>query len=175
MSRYAFPKTLTFSEEICDYCLKGGTCTIRSIDHLTGIIACEEHEALARRDVNAWLCDMGYVRQREFLRVHPELARMKFDVPRTDGSITPGGNISGESWQMFVRESNSGIWRVPLLFTCESGEIKTKTVKINQLGLPAEQFTAWTDTLNRFYREDLAAHEAARQWAYEPLQPLQTS
>lgn len=161
---YSFAKSLTMRAQVCEYCPKRCHRSITSVSRLHGIMACEEHIPLATRDVNAWLCEMKYVRQKDFLAVYPELAEMKFNVPRTDGSTTPGGNISQEGWQMLICDPESGDWRLPLLFVCDKdGEIKSKSLKISELGLPAEQLAAWTKTLDTFYEEDLAAHEEAEK------------
>ena len=150
--------------QTCDYCGEKSVRWINTYDRLHGIKCCEQHAALGERDVNAWLRDQEIVRQRDFLAIHPLLTDMKINVPRTDGSLTPEGNLSVEHFQI-LHKDDSG-WRIRVLFTDpRSGEILNKAMKVTDLeksGVPAEEIATWIKTLDNFYKEDYEAHNAAR-------------
>ena len=155
--------SLVLRDTLCDYCSEQSKYSIATSYHLHGLKCCEEHKPLAQRDVKAWLRMEKVVRQKDFLAVHPRLTDMKLSIPRTDGSVTEGGNISQESFQ-FLQE-NEGEWRLQVLFTCpKDGQIKNKWIDLAELeksGISAEELAAWRVTLNAFYTEELDGHVAA--------------
>lgn len=160
---YAIPMSLVMRTKTCDYCDAQSQHWVTSFDRLHGIKCCGEHSRLGHRDVNAYLRIEGLVRQKEFLAIHPRLSDMKLNVPRTDGSITPDGNLSVESFQ-FLQKDDRG-WCVRVLFRDPAkGEIMNKLIKMSDLvnsGISEEEIAAWTKTLDEFYKEDYEAHEAA--------------
>jgi len=101
------------------------------------------------------------VRQKDFLAIHGALAEMKINVPRTDGSVTPG-NLSEESFQFLHYKDG---WRIRVLFTDPATtESMSKSMKLDDLdksGVSAADIAAWTETLDSFYSEDHKAHVEA--------------
>lgn len=147
----------------CDYCSKKSEHHVWALDRLHGMLSCEEHWATAKRDANAWLRQNRHVRMKDFLAVHPEMKTMTFNVPRSNGSITPGGNLSDEPWQFFVMTEEE--WRFRVLFTEPSGEIMNKYMRMTDLdksGVPLETINLWLNTLSDFYKEDYTAQVEAR-------------
>jgi hypothetical protein len=155
--------SLVMRDTLCDYCSKQFTESLCTSYHLHGIRCCEQHIPLGHRDIKAWLRMEKIVRMNDFLEVHPTLDEMKLNVPRTDGTITEGGNISKESFQ-FLQEIG-GEWRLKVLFTCpKDGQIKNKWIPLVDLeksGILAEELATWRTTLDGFYKEELEAHVAA--------------
>ena len=149
--------------QTCDYCNKQSERWINTYDRLHGIKSCGEHTALGERDVNAWLRDEEMVRQKDFLAVHPQLSDMKINVPRTDGSLTPDGNLSVEPFQI-LHKDDSG-WRIRVLFTDPvTGEIMNKAMKLSDMdksGITDAEIAAWVSTLDNFYKAEHEAHKAA--------------
>lgn len=162
---YAIPMSLVMRTQECTYCGKMSVVWLTTFSRLHGIKCCEEHVSLGKRDTNACLREEGMVRQRDFLEMYPRLRGMKLNIPRTNGSITEGGNLSSESFQMFSKEGDD--WRIPVLFTDpDTKEILGKTIKITQLeksGISKEEIVEWTKSLNEFYREDYEAFKAAME------------
>ena len=160
---YAIPMTLVMRTQTCDYCEKKSERWINTYSRLHGIKCCGEHEAFGERDVNAWLRDQEMVLQKDFLAVHPQLRDMKFNVPRTDGSLTPDGNLSLEPFQI-LHKDDSG-WRIRVLFTDPtSKEVLNKAMKLSDMdksGITDAEITAWVGTLDNFYKLDQEAHKAA--------------
>jgi hypothetical protein len=147
----------------CDYCSKKCDHHVWALDRLHGILACEEHWATAKRDANAWLRENKHVRMKDFLAVYPEMKTMTFNVPRSNGSITAGGNLSEEPWQFFAMVDEE--WRFRVLFTEPSGEIMNKYMRMTDLdksGVPPETIKLWVTALSDFYNDDFIAQMAAR-------------
>jgi hypothetical protein len=161
---FAVPKSLVMRTQACDYC---GAPSVRDVmtDHrLHGIRCCAEHHSIAKRDVRAWFREQNIVRQKEFLAIHPKLWDMKLNIPRTDGTITSGGNLSAEEFQFFQKGPEG--WRVTVLFTDPvHREIMMKGMRLTHLdksGISEEEIAAWTQTLDEFYATEYAEHLTAR-------------
>jgi hypothetical protein len=134
-------------------------------------MACKFHRHLADRDVHTYLRASGLVNQRHFLEIYPEMRDIRINVPRTDGSITAGGNLSEEPWE-FVQKSD-GAWMIKVLFKESTGEIKNKLVKLKDFdksGASEEDIDEWLTTLDGFYRgheiENMAARENGHEKGY---------
>jgi len=159
---YAVPTSLVLRNQVCDYCDKMSERCIITFNRLHGIQACGEHLPLGKRDVNAYFREEGLVRQKDFLEMYPRLSEMELKVPRTDGSLTPGGNLSEESFQVLSKDE--GDWRIRVLFRDPvTKEILNKMMKVRDLdksGVSEEEIAAWTKSLNEFYMEDYALHKA---------------
>lgn len=169
---FATPRSLIMRVQLCDYC--ESTCDHHVVceSHLHGILACKFHLHLAQRDVSAWFRNNGLVRQRDFLMAHPNFTRNSIMVPRTDGSLTPGGNLSNEPYQ-FLHKSE-GAWMIRVLFTEPTGEIKSKCIKLQDLdksGVPQETIEEWFTTLDSFYKEEAEANALAIQLGAEKEEP----
>jgi len=148
----------------CDYCAKKSEHHVWALDRLHGLLACEEHWATAKRDANAWLRQNRQVRMGDFLDVHPEMKTMTFNVPRSNGSLTPGGNLSEEPWQFFSMVEEE--WRFRVLFTDPSTGIMHKHMRMADLdksGVAPETINLWLNALSDFYRDDFIAQMAARE------------
>ena len=162
---YALPKTLVLRMQVCEYCGKSLVRHVTTYDRLHGIMACAEHVALAERDVRAWMCQEKIVRQRDFLEIHPKLGKLVINVPRTDGSMSPGGNISQEPWEYIP--NYDGEWHVRVLFTDPvKNAILNKTIQIRSLadsGISNEELNLWINTLDSIYAPDLAARQIAME------------
>lgn len=159
---YTYPSTLVMRAQVCDYCTAKCERHVRTIDRLLGIMACEEHLPLATRDVRAWFAQQKMVSQKDFLEIHPILKDISIRVPRTDGSMTPGGNISLEPFEVLYLLD--GDWRVRVLFTLPDGKIMHKAMKLIDLemsGVPAEELSKWINTLETLYQPDLDAFRQA--------------
>ena len=166
---YAVPTSLVMRTQICDYCTNVSVRSVTTDYHLHGIKCCGEHVALGTRDTNAWLREQKMVRQKDFLAIHGALAEMKINVPRTDGSITPG-NLSDEPYQFLHHKDG---WRIRVLFTDPAtSEIMCKSMKLVDLdksGVSAADIAAWTETLGSFYSEDHTAYvEAVNNGSEKP-------
>lgn len=161
---YALPKILVARAQVCNYCGAPSVSDVVTTRRLHGIRCCAEHRSLANRDVRAWLREQNLVHQMEFLEIHPKLRDMKLNIPRTDGSITPGGNLSGESFQFFQKGDDG--WRVAVLFIDPAeGEIMTRGLRLANLdksGISEEEIRTWTKTLDEFYAKEYEEHLAAR-------------
>jgi hypothetical protein len=159
---YAVPKSLIMRTQICDYCANVSVRSATAEHHLHGIKCCEAHLALGTRDTNAWLRKQKLVRQKDFLAIHGALADMKINVPRTDGSVTSGANLSEEPYQFLYNKDG---WRCRVLFTDPATkEIMSKSMKLDDLdksGVSAQDIAAWTETLDNFYSEDHTAYVEA--------------
>jgi hypothetical protein len=100
---------------------------------------------------------------RDFLKLYPEMKTMTFNVPRSNGTITPGGNLSEEPWQFFTMVKEE--WRFPVLFTDVSGGIMNKYIRVTDLdksGVAPETIKLWLNALSDFYNDDCIAQMAAR-------------
>ena len=161
--------------QVCDYCTAKCERHVRTIDRLLGIMTCEEHLPLANRDVRAWFAQQRMVSQKDFLEIYPILKDISIMVPRTDGSMTPGGNISLEPFEvLYVLEDE---WHVRVLFTLPSGKIMQKAIKLLDLdksGVPAEELSKWIKTLETLYQPDLEAFRQAVKLGTE-LKPKEDS
>jgi len=58
---YSYPIRLTFQPQMCHYCENKNTGTIL-VEHLFGIMYCDEHKGVATRDINAWLAAEKIIR-----------------------------------------------------------------------------------------------------------------
>jgi len=154
--------SLVMRTQTCDYCEATSERWITTYSRLHGIKCCGQHMALGERDVNAHLRQEGLVRQKDFLAIHPRLTDMKLNVPRTDGSITSGGNLSQEPFEVLTKDDEG--WRIRVLFRDPvTKEILNKMMKVRDLGksgISEEEIATWIKTLDDFYAEDYAAHEA---------------
>jgi len=147
----------------CDYCAKKCEHHVWALDRLHGMLACEEHWAIAKRDANAWLRQNKQVRESDFLAVYPEMKTMTFNVPRSNGTLTAGGNLSEEPWQFFSMIGED--WHFRVLFTDPSGGIMNKHMRVADLdksGVAPETIALWLSALSDFYKEDYTAHVEAR-------------
>jgi hypothetical protein len=160
---YTVPKSLVMRNQLCDYCDKVSERCVTTYDRLHGIKCCEEHIPLGKRDVNAYLREEGLVRQKDFLEMYPRLTEMKLNVPRTDGSITPDGNLSQEPFQVLTKDE--GDWRIRVLFKDPTTkEILNKMMKVRDLdksGVSEEEIARWIKSLDEFYIHDYTVHKAA--------------
>jgi hypothetical protein len=103
------------------------------------------------------------VRQRDFLEIHPALSNISINVPRTDGSITAGGNLSEEPWQ-FLQKMDE-LWAIQVLFKEPTGEIKNKYMKLQDIdksGVPEETIEEWLTTLDTLYKDDWEENKRAQ-------------
>ena len=160
---FAEPMSLVLRDMMCDYCSIESERTI-TVDHrLFGIKCCTEHIPLGKRDANAWLHAHNIVRQRDFLAIHPELENVKINVPRTDGSVTTGGNLSTEPYSFLGM--HEGQWNFQVSFTDpNTSAIMTKRINLVELvnsGVPEEIVQTWIRTLDTLYKEDFEAHDVA--------------
>jgi len=131
-------------------------------------MACKFHLHLAQRDVAAWYRNRGLVKQLDFLMAHPNLKNISITVPRTDGSLTTGGNLSEEPCQFL--EKWEGVWMVRVLFKEPSGEIKSKYMKLQDLdksGVPQETIDEWFLTLDSFYKQEAEDNALAKGLGHE--------
>jgi len=103
------------------------------------------------------------VRQRDFLAIHPDLENVKINVPRTDGSVTTGGNLSTEPCSFLGM--HEGHWNFEVVFTDpKTTSIMSKRINVVELvnsGVPEEMVQTWIRTLDSLYKEDFDAHEVA--------------
>ena len=160
---YTVPKSLVLRNQLCDYCDKVSERCVITYDRLHGIKCCGDHMPLGKRDVNAYLREEGLVRQKDFLEMYPLLTDMKLNIPRTNGSITPGGNLSEESFEVLTKDE--GDWRIRVLFRDPvSKEILNKMMKLRDLdksGVSEEEIATWIKSLDEFYIHDYTVHKAA--------------
>jgi hypothetical protein len=135
-------------------------------------MACKFHRHLAERDVRAWFRANALVRQRDFLAAYPAIKFMRINVPRTDGSITAGGNLSEEPHQFL--QKIDGAWSIRVLFVEPNGEIKGKYIKLQQLnisGATEEMIDEWLVTLDAFYKEEAEENTRAIAEGEEKQEP----
>ncbi len=165
---YAVPGRLCMRLQQCDYCAKKCEHHVWALDRLHGLLACEEHWATAKRDANAWLRQNKHVRMRDFLAVYPEMKTMTFNVPRSNGTLTAGGNLSEEPWLFFVMIGEE--WRFPVIFTDLSGGIMNKHMRVADLdksGVAPQTVKLWLNALSEFYKDDFIAQMAAKNMGTE--------
>lgn len=157
---------------MCDYCESPRNYNITCETRLHGLMVCELHHHLALRDVRAWFRAEGLVRQQDFLKSFPEVANIKINVPRSQGSLTPDGNLSDEPYQ-FLQKAE-GAWMARVLFTEPNGEIKNKYVKLRDFDkseVPEETIEKWCSTLDDFYREEWEQNASAKNAGKEKIDP----
>ena len=112
------------------------------------------------------------MRQQDFLKSFPEVANIKINVPRSQGSLTPDGNLSDEPYQ-FLQKAE-GAWMARVLFTEPNGEIKNKYVKLRDFDkseVPEETIEKWCSTLDDFYREEWEQNASAKNAGKEKIDP----
>jgi len=160
---FAEPMSLVLRDTLCDYCHAQSDRTIVADHRLFGIKCCTEHIPLGKRDVNAWLHAHNIVRQRDFLAIHPDLENVKINVPRSDGSVTTGGNLSTEPYSFLGM--HEGHWNFEVVFTDpKTTAIMSKRINVVELvnsGIPEEMVQTWIRTLDSLYKEDFEANAAA--------------
>lgn len=160
---FATPHSFVMTTQSCDYCESTCDHYVRCENRLHGIKACNIHRHLASRDVRAWFRANARVKQQDFLAAHPSIKFIRINVPRTDGSITNGGNLSEEPDQFL--EKVEGAWMIRVLFLEPNGEIKAKYIKLQQFnisGVTEEVIQEWLVTLDAFYSEEAADNSRAR-------------
>jgi hypothetical protein len=135
--------------QCCDYC-RAIPVNYITIQHLFGIMACDEHKPLAKRDNKAWLGRRGMVKLKDaqknpelekFLNVLDSFKESGFHVLRSDGALHKGWILKRHhEWDPFFFVKRKGSWLFPAE-TLDRGEDLTKGVE-----------------LQHYLRDDLAAH-----------------
>ena len=114
------PISLGFRSLKCFYCGRYGD-NHSVVGPLFGIISCDEHKPLGRRDCNAWLHKNHRVRFRD-ARDHPALKPFfdalppKFPTIRSSGARDDGWFLptEGSAWDAVLSINSAGRWAVPI-------------------------------------------------------------
>jgi hypothetical protein len=114
------PTYMGMAPLICSYCRRPGNHHTCSGD-LEGIISCEDHQSLARRDCQAFLHQTGKVLLRDAME-HPDLKPFFDALPATFSTIRSNG-ATDEGWSIpdhlvacngRICKSPAGEWALPI-------------------------------------------------------------
>ena len=128
----------------CMYCDVKEGCNVfcvRNSNH--GYVACDLCTEKAEADRKIYMPKHGYLFVSDLLEACPFLKDARFQIPRTNGSTTPGGVIQSSANCLVASKTATG-WTIPVKFNEDgsdagmSGEI-FKVVKLDSLDvLPAQ-------------------------------------
>jgi len=139
-------------------------------DFQLGILTCDDHRDLAKRDVRAYLHRCNKVKYNDAIKdplfTKTELLHMDIKVRRSSGIIEDGWKLAVPSFgnHFPVTMSDSGTW---YMFASSNNDEITRSVRINdfKMVLPVEQHglvDAFIQRLNEhMYKDDQIAYEAA--------------
>ena len=159
-------------EPVCAYC-SGKVAKhfgYREYPGEIGIFSCEEHSPWAKRDWNAELHNSRRLPVAILIETYPEIKTRDISIPRSDGSITPGGYIisSDVDGDKIVQRSNVGKWTIPVYFA-NDGELFCRDVFLDDFilsGIPEANVRKIIDALEAgLFKTDYDAHMAARAQA----------
>ncbi len=120
--KVSLPRSLVMRHQCCDYCRTVNVNHI-TIKHLFGIMACDEHKPLAKRDIKAWLGRHGMVKLKDaqknpelekFLNVLDGFKESGFQVIRSNGDLDNGWVLhSHRVWDPFFFSKHEDRWTFP--------------------------------------------------------------
>ena len=162
MSGFSIPRRLVFRKNICDYCDAESQYEEHALECLHGILSCEKHIVLAKRDVVAWFHSNGFVRMKDVLKEF-DLPPDSIVVPRSDGSFTLGKLVVLE---FCFAKMIGGVWGLPVLFAIGGLEY-SKNIPVEDLELSGVSYELIDGLLSRlaegFYKEEFILSNAASE------------
>ena len=166
---YAEPIRLVFIRNVCSYCDKVNKGMVTA-DFQLGILTCDDHRDLAKRDVRAYLHRCGKVNYTDAITdplfTNTDLLTMDIKVRRSSGIIENSWKLAKPSFdnRCHVTMDKSGVWNMIASFN--NDEI-IRGVRVNdfKMVLPVEQHELVDAFLKRLddniYKADQMAYEAA--------------
>lgn len=112
---YAEPFRLVFIRSVCSYCDKLNTC-VEYADFQLGILSCDDHHHLAKRDVRAYLHRCHKVNYGDAIQdplfTNTDLLNMDIKVRRSSGIIETNWKLAKPSYgnRCSVTMDDSGAW-----------------------------------------------------------------
>lgn len=137
----------------CNYCDVKEGCNVLCVrDSNHGYVACDLCTDKAEADRKIYMPKHGHVFVSDLFEVFSFLKDARFQIPRTNGSITPGGVIRPSAHSHVASKTATG-WMVPVEFNEDGSDAGTsgeifKVVKLDSLDVLPDQLVEILAFLN---------------------------
>ena len=135
---YVVPISLVMRRTICFYCSREFVADLHVLNYNYGIRHCEQHRAVAHRDIHAFLHTSGVVhlkdaRENDILNALCNYLTLYVSIVRSNGDISSGWQIyNGANIEHHYIRRINGSWSLPM----QHNSNITKNVPLDSFRLP---------------------------------------